>query len=912
MGRLEELSRFCESGDVWLVKKGTPLTMSGGDGDSTSDSVVAALSAYSARYYKWTAMFGCGSAFLSGVLVILLIEALVVMFVVMRSVEKKQRLSIPHSSSVSVEIPENKLDIKLTGGVWITALPLGDIKKMYTRREKALREKLAKEEKNDNEKGSKDSKSKRDVLRDYTQITPVFRRAKLHGTILHLSGPGAPTGEHVRLEGCVVLAVSGSTEPTRKWAKKFPLKVHHASREVYKGSHDCLLYLDTGWEKEKWCEALRAAAKPQSNEGDPFFKQKKEYKEYLLRVENQFPFFSLANSGRLAYVVDDRMKALKGEPNSSSLKKSRQLWKKFIRRNGKSGRESKSSDGRQDVVKGDEMAVAEEGSSRGSNSSVGGSPGDAVLAASSTEDFVPEASLAKDEIFRTVSMPSNFIERDPAVESMEPALLCVNTLFARLFFDLYHSERVVSRIRSILQRQLSKVPTPNYIGKIECTHLDLGNSPPLARNMTLLPVNEEGSWGLEADLEYHGGAILTIETRIDVRDSNSREKVVAQGLEPTLAGAAAADLLAKGLETYSEELNLNVQEGNPSADQRNSGGTSSSSRPDVRSSEEASRKGWMHSQLTNVKSIMSKVAEQVSQVPLALTIKVVQVRGKLQMRIKPPPSDRVWFSFTQMPTLELVPEPCIGDHKISSGPLGQFIVNQIKILLRDTMVFPQFEDLSYSWMMSVKDNWLPRDAVPLPFVSEQASDQNNDKERRDEKRSQLRKEGSVDTTRIDTSGAGVGPSKSLPGISSQYEQDISPSPPLSPLKRSVGSLSLPEMHVDTTLEYDLRRPLLEKEGLLLEASTRVSEIACLPPEKNQHVSVWQAQQASSSDSESGHVNQGVVDQLERQASSRVPGSKRSKVLGFGKKMGTKLEEKSRNVLEKIRDRSQMGPEHSHE
>lgn len=228
------------------------------------------------------------------------------------------------------------------------------------------------------------------------------------------------------------------------------------------------------------------------------------------------------------------------------------------------------------------------------------------------------------------------------------------------------------------------------------------------------------------------------------------------------------------------------------------------------------------------------------------------------------------------------------------------------------MVFPQFEDLSYSWMMSVKDNWLPRDAVPLPFVSEQASDQNNDKERRDEKRSQLRKEGSVDTTRIDTSGAGVGPSKSLPGISSQYEQDISPSPPLSPLKRSVGSLSLPEMHVDTTLEYDLRRPLLEKEGLLLEASTRVSEIACLPPEKNQHVSVWQAQQASSSDSESGHVNQGVVDQLERQASSRVPGSKRSKVLGFGKKMGTKLEEKSRNVLEKIRDRSQMGPEHSHE
>lgn len=67
------------------------------------------------------------------------------------------------------------------------------------------------------------------------------------------------------------------------------------------------------------------------------------------------------------------------------------------------------------------------------------------------------------------------------------------------------------------------------------------------------------------------------------------------------------------------------------------------------------------------------------QVPLALTIRVVQLKGTLQVRIKPPPSDRVWFSFTEMPALELLPEPCIGDHKINSGPLGAFIVNQIKV-----------------------------------------------------------------------------------------------------------------------------------------------------------------------------------------------------------------------------------------
>lgn len=41
---------------------------------------------------------------------------------------------------------------------------------------------------------------------------------------------------------------------------------------------------------------------------------------------------------------------------------------------------------------------------------------------------------------------------------------------------------------------------------------------------------------------------------------------------------------------------------------------------DVRGSEEGSRKGWMQSSITNVKAMMSRVAEQVSQVALFLSL----------------------------------------------------------------------------------------------------------------------------------------------------------------------------------------------------------------------------------------------------------------------------------------------------
>lgn len=138
-----------------------------------------------------------------------------------------------------------------------------------------------------------------------------------------------------------------------------------------------------------------------------------------------------------------------------------------------------------------------------------------------------------------------------------------------------------------LQRQLAKVPTPSYIGKINCTHLDLGNSPPLAQNVHLLPMDSEGGWGLEADVEYYGGAILTIETRIDVRDSNAREKVVVQGLEQTLTGQPSVDLLNRGFESLKTDFHIAVDDGSSAGDQRNGGapdqgnggGTSTSSRP---------------------------------------------------------------------------------------------------------------------------------------------------------------------------------------------------------------------------------------------------------------------------------------------------------------------------------------------
>ncbi len=47
--------------------------------------------------------------------------------------------------------------------------------------------------------------------------------------------------------------------------------------------------------------------------------------------------------------------------------------------------------------------------------------------------------------------------------------------------------------------------------------------------------------------------------------------------------------------------------------------------------------------------------------------------------MKAPPTNHVWFSFKEMPEMDLVSEPSIGDHRISSGPLAAFVVQQLKV-----------------------------------------------------------------------------------------------------------------------------------------------------------------------------------------------------------------------------------------
>lgn len=98
--------------------------------------------------------------------------------------------------------------------------------------------------------------------------------------------------------------------------------------------------------------------------------------------------------------------------------------------------------------------------------------------------------------------------------------------------------------------------TPSYIGEIVCTDIDTGNLPPYVHGMRVLPTDMNEVWALEVDIEYAGGVVLDIETRLEVRELDVQKGIVdVNSEEASSVGDVASDLL-EGFEYFGKQLNI--------------------------------------------------------------------------------------------------------------------------------------------------------------------------------------------------------------------------------------------------------------------------------------------------------------------------------------------------------------------
>lgn len=83
------------------------------------------------------------------------------------------------------------------------------------------------------------------------------------------------------------------------------------------------------------------------------------------------------------------------------------------------------------------------------------------------------------------------------------------------------------------------------------------------------------------------------------------------------------------------------------------------------------------------------------EVNLVLSVALRKMEGHLLFKIKPPPSNRVWFSFSQMPKMEMTIEPIVSSRQITYTVILRQIEARIKEVVAETLVLPFWDDTPF-------------------------------------------------------------------------------------------------------------------------------------------------------------------------------------------------------------------------
>uniref|UniRef100_A0A3Q2R488 Testis-expressed protein 2-like n=1 Tax=Fundulus heteroclitus TaxID=8078 RepID=A0A3Q2R488_FUNHE len=277
----------------------------------------------------------------------------------------------------------------------------------------------------------------------------------------------------------------------------------------------------------------------------------------------------------------------------------------------------------------------------------------------------------------------------------------INSLVGRIFWDFLREKYWANQVAHKIQKKLSKIKLPYFMNELTLADLDMGSCLPQVLTTSKPTLDRRGLW-LDLELMYTGCLQMTLETKMNLcklgKEGEDEPHNILENLQ--MGSKPRLCILVDSDEESSSAGSSDEEELPPSDPQSPLGG--STGRKILRFVDKITKSKYFQKATEN-EYIKKKIAE-VSNMPLMLSVEVLELSGTLTINIPPPPTDRIWYSFRVPPRLDLHVRPMLGEREVTFTHVTEWIERKLQCEFQKIFVMPNMDDLYLPLMTSGLEN----------------------------------------------------------------------------------------------------------------------------------------------------------------------------------------------------------------